>query len=321
MRLIGMLLCLTAVAAHAGDYTRLFQRYWDMFWPDVPSVQWHLMESLVFAESSFRPDAVSPVGAQGLAQTLPGTLDDIARALSLEDVNPFDPETSIMAGTYYLKSHCWDYWTVPRTPREQLRVALGAYNAGAGNIDKAWGLARSRGLAGDWNDIAGCLPEITGPANAKQTTDYVPKILRRYDRRIAEQPPATPQEEVKRELQEHLTDLVAEVVPMVAAVPGGLAVATPKTEDKPMEAAIAALGVTSMTELMGHSGGYKLALLIVSILCAVYVPPYAFRRWDATLSYNTAEEIANGKILVFGLAALQVVGVFAVIIVGICLLH
>src|SRR5271170_6077540 len=44
---------------------------------------------LIWQESSFRPDAVSPAGAQGVAQFMPRTADERGVA------NPFDPEEAI----------------------------------------------------------------------------------------------------------------------------------------------------------------------------------------------------------------------------------
>ncbi|MBV8472544.1 MAG: lytic transglycosylase domain-containing protein, partial [Hyphomicrobiales bacterium] len=44
---------------------------------------------LIWQESSFQPGAVSPAGAQGIAQFMPGTASD--RGLA----NPFDPEEAI----------------------------------------------------------------------------------------------------------------------------------------------------------------------------------------------------------------------------------
>jgi hypothetical protein len=56
-----------------------------------------LIKALIFVESSFKPDAVSVVGAQGLMQLMPTTVD------MLDVGDPFDPEENIMAGTKLLR--------------------------------------------------------------------------------------------------------------------------------------------------------------------------------------------------------------------------
>ena len=51
---------------------------------------------LIWRESSFRPNAVSPAGAQGVAQFMPGTANE--RGL----IDPFDPASAIPASARFL---------------------------------------------------------------------------------------------------------------------------------------------------------------------------------------------------------------------------
>jgi len=82
------------------------------------------VKGVIQAESSFRSDAVSPVGASGLMQIMPTTAAWLAErmGISYEEASLFDPAYNIRMGTYYLR-HLLDLFGHPDT-------ALAAYNAG-----------------------------------------------------------------------------------------------------------------------------------------------------------------------------------------------
>lgn len=82
-----------------------------------------LLASLVSAESSFRPTAVSSCGAQGLTQLMPGT----ARSLGVTD--SFDPQQNLDGGASYLATQLKRFGRVD--------LALAAYNAGPSAVASA----------------------------------------------------------------------------------------------------------------------------------------------------------------------------------------
>lgn len=83
--------------------------------------------SVIKAESDFLRDAQSSAGACGLMQLMPSTHRYLAQRLGTEG-DIFEPEENIRCGVYYLSLLYKKYndWT----------LALAAYNAGTGNVDK-----------------------------------------------------------------------------------------------------------------------------------------------------------------------------------------
>ena len=85
-----------------------------------------LLREVVHAESGFNRFAVSPQGAQGLMQLMPGT----AAALGVAD--PFDISQNIMGGATYLRQQLDRFGSVD--------LALAAYNAGPGAVTRYNGI-------------------------------------------------------------------------------------------------------------------------------------------------------------------------------------
>lgn len=106
----------------------------------------HLVKAVMRVESCFDRKAVSRAGARGLMQLMPAT----ARELGVD--NSFDAAQNIRGGAQYLQA-------MLRRFNQDLSLALAAYNAGPGNVE------RHRGI-----------PPFP------QTQSYVQRVLREYRR-------------------------------------------------------------------------------------------------------------------------------------------
>ncbi len=106
-----------------------------------------LLASIVKAESGGNVRAVSRTGAQGLMQLMPGT----AGEMGVSDA--FRPEQNIAGGTAYLDQLLVRY-------HDNAALALAAYNAGPGAVDKYHGVPPYR-----------------------ETRAYVARVIREFNRR------------------------------------------------------------------------------------------------------------------------------------------
>lgn len=159
--LIIVLICLNKQIlklSYKREYSEYVTKYSQQY-----KVDENLVYALIKAESNFKADAVSNKGAQGLMQLMFSTAKDVAKksGIELTEENILDPEININIGTKYLATLLEKYKCV--------EVAIAAYNAGSGNIDK-W--ISNGTIKADGSDIEN-IP-------FKETNTYVRKIMKAF---------------------------------------------------------------------------------------------------------------------------------------------
>ena len=134
----------SVLLAHLGDsvyrWPSVFDFLFDQRSKKLGSVDAQPINAVVFQESRYRPLVVSRAGAGGLAQLMPRTAGDLGV------INRFDAVANLDGGARYLRLMLDRYRSVP--------LALAAYNAGRGAVDRWGGLPLNR-----------------------ETPDYVRKVL------------------------------------------------------------------------------------------------------------------------------------------------
>ncbi len=105
-----------------------------------------LIRAVIRKESAGRPCAVSRKGAQGLMQLMP----DTSREHLVSD--PLDPKQNVDAGAKFLKQLLVKY-------AGNVSLALGAYNAGSGRVDKEGGVPQNAETQNYVSEILGMLEE------------------------------------------------------------------------------------------------------------------------------------------------------------------
>ena len=101
-------------------------------WGHQTGVDPYLLMAITRRESAYNPVALSPAGARGLMQLMPGTAAQVSRQLGLNDPGPYgvlEPELNIRLGSTYLRDKLERY-------QGNRLAATAAYNAGPGRVDQ-----------------------------------------------------------------------------------------------------------------------------------------------------------------------------------------
>lgn len=117
----------------------------------------NLLHALLVVESAYNPRAVSPAGARGLAQLMPGTAAD----LGVRD--SFDPAQNVRGGGQYLAGMLARY--------RDVRLALAAYNAGPGRVDRTRAVPAIPETQAYVRDVIECFLALTAGRTVRSARD------------------------------------------------------------------------------------------------------------------------------------------------------
>ena len=126
-------------------------------------IEENLIYAIIKAESNFDKDISSNKEAKGLMQIIYSTGEEVAQSINLEitEEDLFNVEININIGTKYISNLMQKY--------KNKELALAAYNAGTGNVDK-W---LEQGIL---NKDCSNIEKIP----FKETNNYVRKVIRNY---------------------------------------------------------------------------------------------------------------------------------------------
>ena len=148
------------------------KRYWPKGFQES-----NALKAQLYQESLCKIDAVSPVGAEGIAQFMPATWKEM-QSIFGGNYSPRDPSRAIMYAAYYQYRQMKVWKGRDRSYEEQWPLGLCGYNAGIGNCLKA---QKFSGGLRNWKDFNSYLCYVTGPKNCHETQTYVIRIKKWRD--------------------------------------------------------------------------------------------------------------------------------------------
>jgi membrane-bound lytic murein transglycosylase D len=146
-------------------YDSLFQ-----FYAEQSAIDWNLLKAQAIAESALDPDAISKVGAKGLAQFVGKTWEEWKdgspgiqppKDIDLVLLDPRDPEDAIRAQAAYMA------WLLKMYNGDR-RLALSAYNWGIGKLNRLIEKKHS-------SDFSKLLPSL--PSETRTYVKRIEKLL------------------------------------------------------------------------------------------------------------------------------------------------
>lgn len=147
-----------------GIYPQKYNEYVEKYALEY-GVDTMLVYAIIKAESNFKPDIKSSSNAMGLMQLLDETAKETAEKIGIDYTEGclYDPETNIRLGIKYYSELLKEY-------DNNYMLALTAYNAGTGNLQK-------------WIEQGIIKPDGSNIEDIpyKETNNYVRKIVRDYN--------------------------------------------------------------------------------------------------------------------------------------------
>ncbi len=126
---------------------------------------WRLIAAQIYAESNFKNESKSHVGALGLMQIMPGT----AKFMGYDPKTMIKPKINIAVGCMY-NQRMYNLWGKQKKDYNRLAFAIASYNAGRGRVLKSYSTGNNRTT---WEKVYPLLPE--------ETQSYVHKIYLKHD--------------------------------------------------------------------------------------------------------------------------------------------